>query len=307
MPAEKLLIIHQGALGDIILTFPAIIRLQKYYDPIDVLCQSGIGKLTKALGLVEAWYPLEAAYVSSLFTDQIDSKIKKILKPYTHIILFTLSDQLEQTIHHLTSASLCCMSPKPPENVRLHLTEYVMENLVNCRLIKRADAAFEDILLPSPTSKLINRNRILLHPGAGSCRKRWPMKYFFEIEAILKSDGLKPAFILGPAEEDLIDRLQHPDRTVHTLTDLLDLMDLLKSAGGYIGNDSGGQSPGSIFRLAGGGGIRPYGSETMAAWETQCRPCFETEKANCDDPECLTKTTPRDVIRAFYRKYRPRH
>ena len=164
MPAEKLLIIHQGALGDIILTFPVIIRLQKYYDPIDVLCQSGIGKLTKALGLVETWYPLEAAYVSSLFTDQIDSKIKKILKPYTHIILFTLSDQLEQTIHHLTSASLCCMSPKPPENVRSHLTEYVMENLFNCRWIKRADAVFEDILLPSPTSKLINRDRILLHP-----------------------------------------------------------------------------------------------------------------------------------------------
>ncbi len=86
MPTEKLLIIHQGALGDIILTFPAIIRLQDYYDPIDVLFQSKIGKLTKALGLVEKWYPLEAAYVSSLFTDQIHSKIKKILKPYTHII-----------------------------------------------------------------------------------------------------------------------------------------------------------------------------------------------------------------------------
>ncbi len=251
MPAEKLLIIHQGALGDIILTFPAIIRLQEYYDPIDVLFQSKIGKLTKALGLVERWYPLEAAYVSSLFTDQIHSKIKKILKPYTHIILFTLSDHLEQTIHHLTSASLCCMSPKPPENMRLHLTEYVMEKLVNCRLIKRTDAVFENILLPIPTSKLLNRNRILLHPGAGSRRKRWPMKYFFEIEAILKSDGLKPEFILGPAEEDLIDRLQHLDRTIHVLTDLLDLMDLLKSVGGYIGNDSGASHLASLKMLPG--------------------------------------------------------
>ena len=316
MPAEKLLIIHQGALGDIILTFPAILRLQKYYDSIDVLCQSGIGKLTKALGLVEKWYPLEAAYVSSLFTDRIDSKIKKILKFYTHIILFSLSDQLEQAIHHLTSASLCCMSPKPPENVRLHLTEYVMENLVNCRLLKRADAVAENILLPIPTRKLINRDRILLHPGAGSCRKRWLINYFFEIEAILKSDGLKPEFILGPAEEDLMDRLQHPDRTVHTLTDLLDLMDLLKSGGGYIGNDSGashlaaflGLPAAVVFGPSDPNRWRPLGQNVeIVRSETQCRPCFETEKANCDDPECLTKTTPRDVIQAFYRKYRPRH
>ncbi len=187
-----------------------------------------------------------------------------------------------------------------------------MENLVNCRLIKRTDAVFEDFLLPSPTGKLINREIILLHPGAGSCRKRWPMKYFFEIEAILKSNGLKPEFVLGPAEEDLIDRLQHPDRTVHILTDLLDLMDLLKSAGGYIGNDSGashlaaflGLPAAVVFGPTDPKRWRPVGRNVeIVEPEVQCRPCFETEKANCDDPECLTKTRPRDVIRAFYRKY----
>ena len=52
MPKKKqnLLIIHQGALGDFILTFPAIIRLQKYYGGIDVLCQSGLGKLAESTG-----------------------------------------------------------------------------------------------------------------------------------------------------------------------------------------------------------------------------------------------------------------
>ncbi|MGD2014002.1 MAG: hypothetical protein PVG84_09665, partial [Desulfobacterales bacterium] len=81
MANKRLLIIHQGALGDIILTFPALLRLQKYYDAIDILCQSGIGKLAKALGIVETCYPLEAAHVSSLFTDRADSKIKNLLSP----------------------------------------------------------------------------------------------------------------------------------------------------------------------------------------------------------------------------------
>jgi ADP-heptose:LPS heptosyltransferase len=142
------------------------------------------------------------------------------------------------------------------------------------------------------------------------------MTHFFETEAILKSDGLRPEFILGPAEEELIDGLQHPDRTVHALTDLLDLMDLLKSAAGYIGNDSGASHLAAFLGLP---AVVIFGPTDPERWRPvgrnvqivgpgmQCRPCFETEKANCDDPECLTKTMPREVIRAFYRKYRPRH
>ena len=312
MANKRLLIIHQGALGDVILTFPAIIRLKKYYDAIDILCQSGIGRLTKALGIIETCYSLEAAHVSSLFTDRVDSKIKKLLRPYTNIILFTFSDQLKQTIHRITLVPLCCISPKPPENVQLHLTEFVMENLVNCRLIKRADAVVDDLELPNRTGQPKNQDRILLHPGAGSLRKRWPMSNFLEVEAMLKSDGLKPEFILGPAEEDLVAGLQHPDRAVHALTDLLDLMDLLKSAGGYIGNDSG---PSHLAAFLGLPAIVIFGPADPERWapvgrnaeilrpEMACQPCFETGKANCDDSKCLTNTTPQQVIRAFYGKY----
>ena len=156
----------------------------------------------------------------------------------------------------------------------------------------------------------------MLHPGAGSYRKRWPMTNFFEVEAVLKSDGLEPEFILGPAEEDLEDGLLHPERTVHALTDLLDLVDLLKSAGGFIGNDSG---PSHLAAFLGLPATVIFGPADFKRWTPlgryveivrpvmACRPCFETEKANCDNPECLTKTTPRQVIRAFYRKYRPHH
>ena len=55
MKRESLLIIHQGALGDFILTFTAIIRLRQYYSAVDVLCQSQLGKLAHKLGLAEKW------------------------------------------------------------------------------------------------------------------------------------------------------------------------------------------------------------------------------------------------------------
>ena len=309
---KKLLIIHQGALGDFILTFPAIIRLQKYYDAIDVLCQSGIGKLAKALGLVEKSYPLEAAYVASLFTDQIDPNIRTLLTSYANIILFTLSDRLEQTIRHISLAPACCISPKPPESMRLHLTKFVLKNLVNCGLIKKADAVVGDIRLPKRRTCPKFSDRVLLHPGAGSIRKRWPITNFLKVEAMLKGDGLKPEFILGPAEEALVDALPRTNRTVHILTDLTELAALLNSAGGYIGNDSGashlaaflGMPTGVIFGPADPKRWTPVGRAVQIVRpELECLPCFETEKANCDGSECLQATTPEKVIEAFYRVY----
>jgi ADP-heptose:LPS heptosyltransferase len=311
MANKKLLIIHQGALGDFILIFPAIIRLQQYYDVIDVMCQSGIGKLAKELEFVEKWYALEAAYVASLFTDRIDSKIKTLLAPYANIILFTLSDRLEQAIRQITSVPVCCIFPKPPEYRRIHLTEFVLENLLNCGLIKSSDAVLDDIPLPDRRNHAKNRDRILLHPGAGSKRKRWPISNFLEVEAAFRADGLKPEFILGPAEEDLFDALTRMNRTVHILTDLMELADLLKTVGGYIGNDSGashlaaflGLPATVIFGPADPKRWTPVGRNVaIVRPELECRPCFETEKTNCGDPECLTKTTPQQVIRAFYRE-----
>ena len=312
MAKKNLLIIHQGALGDFILIFPAIIRLKQYYEVIDVLCQSGIGKLAKALGLVDKWYPLEAAYVASLFTNRIDSKIKTLLSPYADIILFTLSDQLEGTIRRLTAVPTCHIPPRPPGYVRIHLTKFVLENLLNCRLIKKADAGVEDFPRSARRSRPGYPARILLHPGAGSLRKRWPIKNFLEIEALLKDAGLEPQFILGPAEEDLVDTLPGANRTVHLLTDLIELAALLNSAGGYIGNDSGashlaaflGVPSAVIFGPADPKRWKPVGRAVeIVRPELACRPCFETETTNCDGSECLHKSSPEKVIKAFYRVY----
>jgi ADP-heptose:LPS heptosyltransferase len=312
MSNKDLLIIHQGALGDFILTFPAVIRLHEYFDGIDVLCQSGLGKLAKSLGIVKNYYPLEAAYVATLFSDIIDPKVKTLLAPYTNVILFTRSEQLKQTVAEITSVPVCCISPKPPEYARTHLTKFVLENLIHCGLIKKPTAAVEDIFLDYRRRGAKYSQKVLLHAGAGSIRKRWPLSDFIEVAALLEADGLNPEFILGPAEEDMVENLQHPDRTVHALSDLLELTDLLKSAAGYIGNDSGashlaaflGLPTTVIFGPADPKRWTPVGRNvTIVRPELDCHPCFETEEANCGDPECLNKTTVQQVIQAFNRQY----
>jgi heptosyltransferase-3 len=308
----SLLIIHQGALGDFILTFPAIACLQKYYQRIDVLCQSQLGRLAAELRLVKNWYPSEAAYVASLFSDQIDPQIKVLLEPYAHIILFTFSDQLEATLRQVSAVPCCRMAPRPPVHERIHVTKFILENLVNCCLIDSKDA---ELALIRPAGKRLAAapRKILLHPGAGSPRKRWPLSSFLDVAARLKANGLRPEFILGPAEEDLVDRLRRPARSVHVLDDLLDLTVLLKSAGGYIGNDSGashlaaflGLPSTVIFGPADPERWKPLGCAVEVVRPALgCRPCFETEGVNCPDPGCLNDIQPEMVIDAFYRVYK---
>lgn len=310
---KNLLIIHQGALGDFVLTFPAILRLHRHYEDIDVLCQSGLGKLAKSLGIVEKWYPLEASYVATIFTDNTDPKVKSLLTRYTKIILFSLSTGLEHRIRLVTSKRICRIATKPPPHMHIHLTEFVLESLISCQLIEKADAMPDDIPLTLQRIQTRYHKKILLHPGAGSIRKRWPILNFLEIEAMLKAKGMNPEFILGPAEEDLAAALPGSGRTVHILSDLTDLARLLNSAGGYIGNDSGATH---LAAFLGVPTVAIFGPSDPQRWapvgravetvrpDLECRPCFEIETGNCENPNCLEKTRPQRVIEAFCRIYR---
>jgi len=309
---KSLLIIHQGALGDFILTFPAISRLQQYFRPIDVLCQNQQGQLAKSLGLAQNCYPSEAAYFASLFSDRIDPKIKAILAKYENIILFTRSDDLVQSIKRVTANLSCRLAPKPAPRQRIHVAQFILENIFNCGLITRADATLDGFTGAVIADQQRKRDKILLHPGAGSARKRWPVSNFIQVEARLKADGLKPEFVLGPAEANLLHELQHPRRLIHVPDDLTQLAALLKSAGGYIGNDSGashlaayiGLPAAVIFGPADPKRWAPVGRAVKIVRPSlQCRPCFETETANCDDPQCLAGTRVQQVLEIFYSIY----
>jgi len=316
MPDSKLLIIHQGALGDFILTFPAVIRLQAYYRTVDVLCQNQLGKLACSLGLAESRYALESAVWASLFSSQITPETRSLLESYGNIILFSQSGQLEKSIRQAAEKPVCRIPPKPPVHERIHVAQFVLDNIFNCGLIKIPDANLDKVPLPMRRSRPQSPRKVLLHPGAGSVRKRWPLSGFLQVETVLKNDGLKPEFVLGPAEENLANELQHPDRLVHMPADLLDLAALLESAGGYIGNDSGASHLAAFLGLP---TTVIFGPADPARWKPigravgivrpylQCRPCFETDKANCDDPRCLTDTSPEKVIETFYKVYSCQH
>ncbi len=309
MATASLLIIHPGALGDFILTFPAIGLLQASVGRIDVLCQGRLGKLAQSLGLAQNAYPLEAARFASLFSHHTDARTAALLKTYSDIVLFSRSPTLEQSVNHLRSRSVCRIAPKPPADVRIHLTQFVLEKLNGCGWFDGCKIGATEIQVPERHGRPKNPATILLHPGAGSVRKRWPLSNFLDVAARLAAEGRGPEFILGPAEADLVPVLQQANQPLYALEDLQELAALLSSAGGYIGNDSGASHLAAFLGLP---AVVIFGPADPVRWapvgrrvkivrpSLQCHPCFETQTANCDHPECLERTTPQQVVEAFY-------
>ncbi len=311
MKDTDLLIIHQGALGDVVLTFAAIIALRRKFDRIDILCQGQIGKLTVKLGLVDKAYPLEAAYFASLFSDAADDKIKALIRSYDRIVVFSFSTELENTINQLTAMPCLRIPPRPPARDRIHVAEFLLQNLIAGRLIEAAGA--NDLVSgwqqkTCKTDRLIDASKIIIHPGAGSIRKRWSLANFLNLADNLEKNGWQPHFVCGPAETDLDNDIRRHHRQVYRFIELTDLVDWLKTSGGYIGNDSG------ISHLAAFLGLPCvviFGPSDPARWTppgprvqvvrpaVDCDPCFEIAPHNCDRPACRTDATLESVIHAF--------
>jgi ADP-heptose:LPS heptosyltransferase len=149
--------------------------------------------------------------------------------------------------------------------------------------------------------------KVLLHPGSGSRRKNWPLENFIRLNILLKKRGMFTTWVLGPAEHFMVNELKKRglrDKEVHLIHDLLDFLDLLKHAAGFIGNDSGLSHLSAFLRIP---VISIFGPSDPKRWrpigplvkvvrsEIDCQPCFETENANCESSECLYSILPERV------------
>lgn len=311
---KKLLIIHQGAVGDIVSIFPALIRLKEKFRQIDIICKKSVGELTVFLQLTDKYYSVETALFSSLFSGGADHRIVDILLSYDELILFSYSRDLENIISRIAGRKIFRTDPRPDAFVEIHILDHILAGLAQNGLIPDAAKPEVNCFTRIPDIKEYgcwDGKRILIHPGSGSKRKNWGLNGFIEVFEKIESIGINPEMIAGPAEESIARSMSEnlPAGTgIHRLERLPDLAKLLARSGGFIGNDSG------ISHLAAFLGIPTvviFGPSSPARWkpfgplvevlrpETDCDPCFETEKSNCADMKCLELTTPEMVVKSL--------
>jgi ADP-heptose:LPS heptosyltransferase len=314
MATPSLLIVHPGALGDIVCIFPVIRALRRRFHPVSLLCQSHLGELAAAENLADAWFPIEAAWTASLFSAEANRQAVRLLAAYSHSLVFSGSEVLASSLAHIAGARVCRVPPRPPPARRMHVAEHTLRCIQECGWLPEGDDAIQQATSPPGSAAAAGGGKalkiVLIHPGAGSPRKRWPLSGFLELAARLNARQLKPEFVIGPAERDLLPQLEGRGATLHRAQGILDLPVLLRSAAAYIGNDSG------ISHLAAWAGLpcvvifgpsdpmrwRPWGVRVeIVQPAVECTPCFETAAANCAGADCLAAIHPGDVLRAFQR------
>jgi heptosyltransferase III len=314
MSYKKLLIIHQGTLGDVVTSFTALLLLRETYSQIDLVCRQSIGHMAEHLKVIDRSFSLEAASFSWLFRENHDDfkgGLINFLKSYDDIVLLSFSRNLAKNIKKGSGKRVFQIAPRPEPSEKIHVGRYLISRMVDARLLKeKNENHFLDFYQDFRDSDFTEK-KIFIQPGSGSRLKNWSIRYFLKLEKMLSYDGFEPVFILGPAEDgptETILRNGLTDEQILQLFDPVKLVNILKTGGAFIGNDSG------VSHLAAFIGLptlvifgptdplrwRPMGRkvETISC-QFDCDPCFETSKRGCESMDCLVGISPEQVRTRF--------
>lgn len=298
-------------------SYTALLLLKKKYHEIHLLCPRTIARLSEYLGVVDSGFGLESADFSYLFSEKPDNAntdFKNFLRSYDDIVLFSFSKILSENLKKITGKGVIQIPPRPLPAAPVHVAQSLISHLVGSKLLKKEDQKNFSSVHRDFRNLTFRRKKIFIHPGSGSSLKNWPLGYFWKLKKLLSEDGFEPVFLMGPAEKGISEILQKnpaclQEHTLH-LSGPVELVNTLKTGGGFIGNDSG------VSHLAGFLGLPAlviFGPTDPARWSPLgcrvetircprcCPPCFESAQKGCDSMKCLTDISPRQVQNKFNR------
>ena len=270
---RNILIFHQAALGDFIMTWPLALGLGR------VLAQSRLFYITSAQkgALAEQALRVESVDVESGWhqlysTDpKLPEPAERLLRGAQWIINFVAGehDLWTKNVHAFApEAKLATLELKPPEDSKLHVTEFMLQQLAAQPV---ARAALEQMLKSIAARGLgvtaAAGGPVLIHPGAGSGAKCWPTDQFIELALRLRAVGRNTRFILGEVELDTwsnssIERITRAGEVL-TPASLVDLLELTRGAACFVGNDSG---PGHLAAILGIPTVSIFGPRESRRW-----------------------------------------
>jgi len=248
----KILVIRGGAIGDFILTLPAIAALRRQFPAahLEVLGYPHIAQLALAGGLVNRVQSIEAGALAGFFArhGQLAEDLADYFSEFDLIISYLYDpDQIFQTnVSRCTGAQFIVGPHRADERARLHAAKVYLQPLQRLAIFD-ADPIPRLPLTPRPSS-LSPRSSLhaplALHPGSGSDRKNWPEAKWAELlQHLLNFTAFSLLLIGGEAEGERLQRLAAalpPARfRVAQSLPLAELARLLAACQAFIGHDSG--------------------------------------------------------------------
>jgi heptosyltransferase-3 len=296
------LVIRGGAIGDFILTLPAITALRQQFPEahLEVLGYPHIIQLALAGGLVDRIQSIEARALAGFFArhGSLETNLADYFSEFDLIISYLYDpDQIFETnVRRCTPAQFIAGPHRPDEASELHAARLFLKPLERLAIFD-ADCV-PRLLLPASSSEAQTAEDppIALHPGSGSERKNWPEANWVELlHYLIHSTGFSLLLVGGEAEGERLQRLAAalpPMRTrVAQSLPLAELARLLQRSRFFIGHDSGISHLAAAVGLP---GLVLWGDTAEHIW----RPPSEGMKVLCH-PEGLARLPVATAINEF--------
>ncbi len=242
----KILVIRGGAIGDFVLTLPALAALRRQFPgaQLEVLGYPHIAQLALVGGLVDRVQPIEARGLAGFFArgGELEPHLAEYFSGFNIIVSYLYDpDAIFQTnVVSCTRGQFIAAPHRPDENELIHATRVYLKPLERLAIFE-ADPVPRLALAAQPSTV---SPQLALHPGSGSESKNWPEARWEELLARLVAETqINLLLVGGEAEGDRLQRLAAKipaDRCqVARSLPLAELAAWLQSCIGFVGHDSG--------------------------------------------------------------------
>ncbi len=273
----KILVIHPGSLGDVILSLPALHALKQAYPmaSLDLMGNSSILELLRGRFYADRVISIDRADVSLCFAGLAEPSdpIVNTIMEYDLIVNWLENKEGEFSRHlgRIGAKKIVASRPISQRTTHEHRVKIFLEALSPLGI---PSPFLPPQVFPSPEDRRLGKGALLrsgvmmkerpvlaIHPGSGGRYKCWGFTRFIEASRLAKEQlGLQPLFILGPAERGLSVKLKNSLGNDVAILDCVPLP-ILAGALTWCGNPASGLASGG----PGGGGHLPAGRQVGGA------------------------------------------
>lgn len=290
---KKVLIIREGALGDLILTFPVFYNFKKNGYKVFVAGKGIYKALVEKIGYVDNFIPIDSYEYLFLFEND-NEKIRNFFNGFDLVVAYIDEEEILGVNLKKFFKGKLLFHPIKKEKLNIHITDYLLQTLT--------EIFNQDIINSVSFNLKIRGEFFVIHPGSGSKDKNWSRDKFLKLAEYLKDVKI----ILGPAEENEIEFWRKNFKgEIFFNIDIDNILKIAKKTTTYIGNDSGFTH---LFSFLGVKTVAIFGPTSPFIWgprgenvkivykKIECSPCKNEKMKNCKYKYCLEQIKVEDIV-----------
>jgi ADP-heptose:LPS heptosyltransferase len=319
----RILVIRPGALGDVLVTLPALQALSEAFPSasIELMGSLAVVQWLPGRGVVNSVSSFDRADLGALFQPEAvpAAGLRDYLDSFDLIVSYATAPEhvFARNLARLARGRVLSLDTRPSE-VHMHMSVYLQQPLRE--LGAAADAGYPDLhLTPADqqeagrwwaAQRLEDAWVVAIHPGSGSPAKNWPAERFAALATQLQRERRARIVLLsGPADEIAgasMRRVQ--DAILLQEPPLALLAAILSRCRLYVGNDSG------VSHLAAAVGVPTvaiFGPTDPEVWAPRgpavrivreaapCAPCAPSQRQAWQECVCLEAVSVQMVMDAI--------